>query len=226
MATDLKHHDNTKTLAGPEVLPLSNEAPKQLFIFLHGYGSNGEDLISLTPFFRQHFPYAQFISPDAPYQCEMSAFGYQWFSLLDHSEPAMRAGAEYVLPILDNFIDQQLERFMLKPKDLVLIGFSQGTMMSLYSALRRKKNIAAVVGFSGSLLGADLLDEEMKSKPPICLVHGMDDDVVPFECMGKAEEVLERHNVEIESHSRPNLSHSIDELGLQAAISFLKSRLY
>jgi phospholipase/carboxylesterase len=226
MAIDLKYSDNIKTLSGPEVLPLSGGSPQQLFIFLHGYGSNGEDLISLTPFFRKHFPNAQFISPDAPYQCEMSAFGYQWFSLLDHSEPAMRAGAEYVLPILDDFIDQQLERFMLKPRNLVLIGFSQGTMMSLYSALRRKKNIAAVVGFSGSLLGADFLDQDLQSKPPVCLIHGMDDNVVPFECMGKAEEILEQHNVVVESHSRPNLAHSIDEFGLQAAVSFLKKQLY
>ena len=129
----------------------NGENPSKLFIMLHGYGADKDDLIGLAPQFAEHFPDAYFISPNAPHSCEMSPFGYQWFGLRNFSEKELIEGVEDVAPILNNFIDRQLAKFNLEEKDLVLLGFSQGAMIALYVALRREKPVAGVISFSGLL---------------------------------------------------------------------------
>jgi phospholipase/carboxylesterase len=170
------------TLSGPERAPAAGGKPKSLVILLHGLGSDGQDLISLAPFFAPSLPHAHFISPNAPAPCDMAPSGYQWFSLRDWSPQTMLKGAHEAAPILRHFIDAQLKRFGLEEDRLALIGFSQGTMMSLYASLRRPKPCAAVVGFSGALIG----EQGIVSKPPVCLIHGTDDMVVPFAAMSRA----------------------------------------
>jgi len=213
------------TLHGPSVKPASGSAPKQLVIFLHGVGADGDDLISLSDLFARDFPDAQFISPNAPFPCDMAPFGYQWFSLLDRRPEPMLAGVTTVEPIVNHFIDSQMKTHGLSAKQVALVGFSQGTMTSLHVAPRRAEPLAAVVGFSGALLAPDLLPAAVKSKPPVCLIHGTADQVVPFQAMEIAHEALNDAGFMCEAHARPRLGHGIDPEGIDSAIAFLKHAL-
>ncbi|HEU5047636.1 MAG TPA: alpha/beta fold hydrolase [Rickettsiales bacterium] len=211
----------TVNLSGPEQKPASGQPPKHLVILLHGYGADGNDLIGLAPMLAQSLPDTHFISPNAPFPCEMAPYGRQWFSLRDWSPKSMLRGAQEAAPALNMFISQQLQRFSLTDDKLALIGFSQGTMMALYTALRRPTPCAGIVGFSGSLIG----EEGMVSKPPVCLIHGDMDNVVPFGAMALAEAVLKHDGISVETHKRPSLGHGIDPEGLDIAVKFLKANL-
>ncbi len=207
-------------LAGPEI-PSASGITKRLVIFLHGLGSNGDDLISLAEL--MDVPDTHFISPNAPFAFDMAPFGYQWFSLTSMQFDAMVAGAKTAEPILNHFIDHQRARFKLANADIALVGFSQGTMMALYTGLRRATPLAGVVGFSGALLAADAA-AEITAKPPLCLIHGTMDMVVPFTAMGAAEAGLRAQDVSVESHARPGLGHGIDERGIELATVFLRKQ--
>lgn len=212
-------------LTGPERKPLSGQAPRHLVILVHGYGANGEDLISLADELGEYLPDTHFIAPNAPSPLEYSFGGFQWFPIREISEDAMMEGVKEAAPVLNEFIDQQLLTHHLTIDRVALVGFSQGTMMSLYAGLRRPKPCAAIVGFSGVLMGSHTLKDEMQSKPPVCLIHGTADQVVPFHFMAEAEKVLKEAGVEVESHTRNGLAHGIDLQGLEIAKDFLRKRL-
>lgn len=208
-------------LSGPSQKAASGQA-KQLVVLLHGYGSNGDDLISLAPFFAQALPDADFVSPNAPFPCEMSAFGFQWFGLEDRTPQIILGGTQLAGQILDHFLDAELAKRELADRDLALVGFSQGTMMSLHVGLRRAHRIGGILGFSGRLIGADILAAEIKSKPPVFLVHGTADQVVPYAELPAAESALKAQGVPVETESRPGLVHSIDQVGAQKGALFLR----
>ena len=209
-------------LSGPEIKPASGKKAKQLVIFLHGLGADGNDLISLTDEFADTLPDAHFVSPNAPFPCDMAPYGYQWFSLMDRDHDRVLEGIKIAAPILNEFIDEKLSELGLTDKDCALIGFSQGTMTSLYVSTRRNKPCAGVLGYSGALFGADILKKEIKSRPPVCLVHGDDDMVVPFESLGHATQVLTLNGIDVEAHGRPGLGHGIDFEGIKIGKKFLK----
>ena len=211
-----------KLLTGPDATPKSNTPPKQIIILLHGLGADGDDLFGLVPYFQDALPDAYFISPNAPDNCDMAPYGRQWFSLQNRDEEAILAGVEQVEPVLNNFIDQKLEEFNLTNKDVALIGFSQGCMLSLHVALRREPNIAAVLGYSGALVAPKLLNDELKAKPQICLVHGEADEIVPFDAFGEALNALQQQNLEVQGYSQEGLGHGIDPAGLKIGVEFLK----
>lgn len=208
--------------------PESGQA-KQMVILLHGVGSNGQDLISLAPLWAQYVPDAVFISPDAPFPCDMAPPGYpdsyQWFSLLDRDPQAMLDGVKDVFPIVENFVEEQLKRCGLTADRLVLAGFSQGTMTSLYVAPRLKKRIAGVLGYSGALLWEEGADGDKLRKMPVHLIHGQADDVVPVQAWGHAKETLERAGFTVSGHTTPGLYHSIDGQGIASGGAFLKEVL-
>lgn len=215
---------------GPRRPPAAAPA-RQLVVFLHGYGSDGDDLIDLAPHFARALPHAAFAAPHAPAACEMG-FGYQWFGL---SEPGavmpvlnplrMDTGAAEARPILDQWLDALLEDTGVSPENLVLVGFSQGTMMALETGLRRSVPPVAIIGFSGALTGVGRLATEITSKPPVLLVHGLMDPVVPAVAMQMAASVLTGLGVPVETVTRPSLAHGIDPEGLAAAMQFLTDRL-
>jgi phospholipase/carboxylesterase len=208
-------------LTGPIFQPKSGKV-KKIIVFLHGVGANGDDLISLAPVFAPVFPDTLFISPNAPQAYDMAPFGYQWFSLQNRTPENMLNGAKAASEKLNPFLDELLAEHKLTDADLALIGFSQGTMTALYTALRRKHACAGVIGYSGALIGADIPPHPFTSKPPICLIHGEDDNVVPFSAMQHAARILERAEIQFEAHPRPGLGHGIDEEGLEIAAHFLK----
>jgi phospholipase/carboxylesterase len=208
-------------LNGPSVPPASGGAPKQLVMFLHGVGADGNDLISLAPAFQGILPDAVFVSPNAPFAFDMAPVGHQWFSIKDFGPEARLKGAQAAAPILDGYIDYMLALFGLAESKLALVGFSQGTMMSLYVGLRRARSVAGIVGYSGMLLGADLLKTELKSRPLVLLVHGDADQVLPVESLPAAVKGLQAVDVPVESHVRPGLGHGIDDEGIRLGQKFL-----
>jgi phospholipase/carboxylesterase len=212
-------------LEGPRFGPAAGGKPQSLVLLLHGLGADGNDLISLAPYWAQLLPNTAFVSPHAPFPCDMAPYGRQWFSLQDRTPAMVLAGVKVAAPILEGFIDTELKKHGLSEDKLALVGFSQGTMMSLYVAPRRPRAIAAVVGYSGALVGADALPVETKSKPPVLLVHGDADPIVPFQAMAMAATGLRAAGLQVETLARPGLPHSIDDAGLSRGGSFLAERL-
>ena len=209
------------TLSGPEFGPAAGSYIEQLVILCHGLGADGNDLIGLAPYYAQVLPNAKFISPNAPFPCDMAPYGYQWFSLQERSEEAMLAGAQMARPILDAFIDRQMENHGLAEDKLTLIGFSQGTMMALHTGLRREVAPAGILGFSGALPGPERLKDEMTAKPPIMLIHGDRDDVLPVGMTLMAAQGLAEAGHGAEFHISPGIPHSIGPDGLELGARFI-----
>ncbi len=209
-------------LNGPEFLPRSGKKPKHIVILLHGLGADGNDLISMAPLFAEVLPDAYFISPNAPFNCDMAPYGYQWFSMQSLNPYSMERGLSESFPYLDNFITHQLNRFKLSSENIALVGFSQGTMMSLYYSLVMGKKVKAILGYSGALIGSIA---ESDSYPQVCLVHGFMDNVVPFVAMLQAEAVIKENGIEITTHRIPGLYHGINDKGIEIGKRFLEEIL-
>ena len=166
---------------------------ESLLVFLHGYGANGADLLGLADVMGPHLPGVAFVAPDAPAQCRGGGFGFQWFPVpwIDGSAQAEAdAGLDASTLDLQTFLDARLAEEGLTPDRLVLVGFSQGSMMSLHIAPRREQEVAGIVAISGRLLRPEALAAEARVKPPVLLMHGDQDPVVPFSDMAKAGDAL------------------------------------
>lgn len=211
-------------LSGPEQAPHSGTV-KQLVMFLHGLGADGNDLISLAPLMASSLPDAQFVSPDAPFDCDLAPFGRQWFSFRDTASEQMLAGVSAASDHLNRFIDAKLQQYHLPISKLAVLGFSQGTMTALHTLLRRPEPCAAIVGFSGAIVASNRLPVDIRCKPPVCLIHGDADNVVPYAQMIDAEAALLKAGVEVETHTRPGLAHGIDPDGLDMATAFMRKYL-
>ena len=205
---------------GPAFPPQGGGPADSLVVLLHGYGADGNDLISLAPHLAVSLPKTLFVSPNAPFPCEMG-FGRQWFSFQDRAPSAIMAGTRAAAQILDRFLDDLLKRFALKDGRLALVGFSQGTMMALHVAPRRAASVAGVVGFSGRLLDDGSLAKEIKGRAPMLLVHGEADEVVPPAALDEAAAGLKAAGIAVETLRRPGLAHGIDPEGMTAASAFL-----
>lgn len=201
---------------------------KALVVFLHGYGADGADLLGLADVIGPHLPGVAFLAPDAPERCVGGGFGYQWFPIpwLDGSpQAAAEAGLTAAARDLNGFLDARLAEYGLEPERLALVGFSQGAMMSLEVAPRRDRAIAGVVAISGRLLRPESLAAEARVKPPVLLVHGDQDPVVPFDDMGKAGDALVAAGFPTYGHVMKGTGHGIAPDGLGVSLQFLKERL-
>ncbi len=203
-------------------------AARSMVVFVHGYGADGADLLGLADPLTPHLPGTVFIAPDAPDRCSGNPFGFQWFPIpwLDgSSEAEAAAGLARAAGMFDRFLDEVLAAEGLTAGKLALVGFSQGTMMSLHVAPRRSEPIAAVVGFSGRLLAPERLEAETVSRPPILLVHGDADPVVPVQSLPEAAQGLSAAGFEVYAHVSKGTAHGIAPDGLSLALTFLKDRL-
>ncbi|MGH6964648.1 MAG: alpha/beta hydrolase [Phenylobacterium sp.] len=211
-------------LTGPTSLPAVG-VPTSMVIFLHGYGSNGDDLMGLAPYWRPALPQTVFLAPNAPQPCPGVPGGYQWWALTDLSPQARAAGVRQSAPALNACIDAQLAHYGLTDDRLVLVGFSQGTMIALHVGPRRAKALAGIVGYSGMLADPQALAAEVVTKPPVLLVHGSADPTLPVAATHQAKAALEALGFEVASHISQGLGHSIDNDGLQLGGQFLVQRL-
>ncbi|CAN5205152.1 alpha/beta fold hydrolase [soil metagenome] len=216
---------NRTPLDGPSAPPASGAAPRSLVIFLHGYGSNGADLIDLASYWRAALPDTLFLAPDAPQPCPGVPFGRQWWPLTSLTPQARAAGVRVSAPDLDAYIDAQLAAHDLTEDRLALVGFSQGTMMALHVGPRRAKALAGIIGFSGMLADPEALAAEVVTKPPILLVHGDADEVLPVSAIHAAESHFKALDFQVATHISRGLGHSIDEAGLRLGGRFLVEQL-
>lgn len=208
------------SLDGPRLAPLSGSKPNALVILIHGYGSNGDDLISLARLIQPALPHAAFVAPNAPSQLPHMAGAHQWWPIETFSMSERANGATAAAPVLDAFITHALEEADLPSERLLIIGFSQGTMMALHVGLRRTEPVAGIIGMSGMLVAPERLPADIRSRPPVLLIHGTDDDVVPFGSMDLASTALTSSGVPVETFVSPGVGHSVDQDGLAAATAF------
>jgi phospholipase/carboxylesterase len=211
-----------KLLDGPRLPPAAGGAPRQLVVFLHGYGADGNDLIGLGREWARLLPHAAFVSPHAPELCAGAPMGRQWFNLTFREAGELVAGVEHAAPALEAFLDAELKRHNLGPRALALVGFSQGTMMALGVGLARKPAPAAIVGYSGALATVEALPIDPGSAPAILLIHGDSDEVIPVDAMFIAREQLAQAGLAVEWHVAQGIGHGIDGQGLHLGGSFLK----
>lgn len=215
----------------PRELKSERKGPRKAdsaVVFLHGYGADGADLLGLADVLAPHLPGVAFVAPDAPERCVGGGFGYQWFPIpwIDGSpEAAAEAGLEAAARDLNGFLDAQLAEEGLGPDRLVLVGFSQGAMMSLHVAPRRDREVAGIVAISGRLLRPEVLASEAVVKPPVLLIHGDQDPVVPFSDMGRAGDALVAAGFPTYGHVMQGAGHGIAPDGLGVTLQFLKERL-
>jgi phospholipase/carboxylesterase len=215
-------------LNGPRLEPRSGQV-KRLVVFLHGYGADGNDLIEIGRAWQALLPDTAFVSPHAPEACGQAPIGRQWFTLTFRSQNERWTGVNKACPALDQFLDAELARRKLPPSALALVGFSQGTMMALHAGLRRAAAPAAIVGYSGIFVLPDgakpeAVAGEIKSKPPVLLIHGDQDDLIPPQALFLGAQELAALEVPVEWHLSQGIGHGIDQEGLRHGGEFLARR--
>jgi phospholipase/carboxylesterase len=209
-------------LDGPRLPPAAGGAPRQLVVFLHGYGADGNDLIGLGREWARALPHAAFVSPHAPEPCSMAPMGRQWFNLTFRDAGEVVRGVAHAAPALDAFLDAELKRHNLPGHALALVGFSQGAMLALGVGLKRHPSPAAIVGYSGALATVEALPKDPSKAPAILLVHGDMDEVIPVDAMFIAREQLAQAGLPVEWHVAQGIGHGIDAQGLQLGGAFLR----
>jgi phospholipase/carboxylesterase len=216
-------------LDGPRLEPRSGPA-RQLVVFLHGYGADGKDLIDIGRAWQEMLPHAAFVSPHAPEPCGQAPVGRQWFELTFRNPDERWTGVNAASPQLDRFLDAELKRRHLPPGALALVGFSQGTMMALHVGLRRAAAPAAIVGYSGIFVlpnnaAPEDFASEIKSRPPVLLIHGDRDDLIPAQALFHGSQALAALDIPVEWHLSAGVGHGIDAEGLRHGGEFLARRL-
>ncbi|MEE2954566.1 MAG: dienelactone hydrolase family protein [Pseudomonadota bacterium] len=212
-------------LSGPIMGPVSG-ITKSIVVLLHGYGANGDDLIGLAPALSAALPDTLFVAPNAPYPCAQNPFGgLQWFNVLEENQQDRLSQIRAAASIIDAFVDSELKRLGVDENKLAFLGFSQGTMLSLHVGLRRSNSPAGILGYSGRLEAPELLVDEISVRPPVLLIHGEDDPLIPVNLMGVAADSLIKNGVKVDTHNRHGLQHGIDQEGVKIGADFLQSVL-
>lgn len=218
----------TRVLQAGRKAPQSGET-RSAVVFLHGYGANGADLLGLADPLAEHLPDTLFVAPDAPESIPGMPFGLQWFPIpwIDgSSEEEAHRGLMAASEDLNAFLDALMVDEDLLPEQVVLFGFSQGTMMALHVAPRREDALGGVVAFSGRLLSPELLSDEVQSRPPVLLVHGDADEVVPVQSLPQAAEALQGAGwQDVYAHIMKGTGHGIAPDGLSVALAFMRDKL-
>lgn len=206
------------SLSGPRLPPARGRAT-HLVVLCHGYGADGNDLISLAPHWQKSIPDAAFVAPNAPERC-VAGPGYQWFPISRMGPDELVRGIAKAGPILDSFLETELARLNLPADRLALVGFSQGTMLALAVGLTRAAKPAAIAGYSG-LLADGIAGELGRDTPPILLVHGDADPMIPADALFESAGALGAAGAAVQWHLSPGVGHGIDPVGLALGGNFL-----
>jgi len=207
------------------VPPLSRNEPKQAIILCHGYGGDGKDISALAINWQRFLPDAIFLCPNAPEICVDNPIGFQWFDLTSDNDEAILEKSLLAEEKLSKFLDQVFNNFKLKPTNLALVGFSQGCMISIQTALKKKEQISCLVGYSGKIINQEHLSGNIKSKPKIFLMHGTNDTIVPPTHLLEAKEYLKNQRINIKTKMFKNCEHRIPVEGSSLGLAFLKKNL-
>ena len=207
------------------ISPFSKNKPQQVIVLCHGYGGDGKDISTLAINWQRFLPEAIFLCPNAPEICAVNPQGYQWFDLSSDKEELILEKSLIVEEKLNTFIDQILNNFQLEPNNLALVGFSQGCMMSIQIALKKKKQISCLIGYSGKVINQKHLSDNINSKPKIFLMHGANDTIVPPTHLLEAKEYLVKHGLKIKTKMFKDCEHRIPVEGVSLGLGFLKKNL-
>ena len=212
-------------LEATSIAPLSKNKPQQVIVLCHGYGGDGKDISTLAINWQRFLPEAIFLCPNAPEICAVNPQGYQWFDLSSDKEELILEKSLIAEEKLNTFIDQILNDFQLEPNNLALVGFSQGCMMSIQIALKKKKQISCLIGYSGKVINQKHLSDNIHSKPKIFLMHGANDTLVPPTHLLEAKEYLVKHGLKIKTKIFKDCEHRIPVEGVSLGLGFLKKNL-
>ena len=207
------------------ISPFSKNKPQQVIVLCHGYGGDGKDISTLAIHWQRFLPEAIFLCPNAPEICAVNPQGYQWFDLSSDKEELILEKSLIVEEKLNTFIDQILNNFQLEPNNLALVGFSQGCMMSIQIALKKKKQISCLIGYSGKVINQKHLSDNIHSKPKIFLMHGAKDTLVPPTHLLEAKEYLVKHGLKIKTKMFKDCEHRIPVEGVSLGLGFLKKNI-
>ncbi len=208
--------DHAITLDGPRLAPSGGRRPRQLVVLCHGVGADGQDMLALAEMLAQVLPETEFVCPHAPFPFDFAPVGRQWFPLVELTTPQIEAGVRSMTPSLQRFFAAECARLGLPHRAGVLAGFSQGAMMALFAGLRMDDPPGALAGFSGGMPGLWSLPVELAARPPVLLVHGERDELVPPQVTRDAERALKALNVPVHALYRPQLAHGLDDEGIGA----------
>ena len=208
------------------IKPSSKSSPKNVVILCHGYGGDGKDISILANYWKTFLPDTLFICPDAPEICKVNPDGFQWFDLMDQTGDETLSKSLIAENKLDNFINEVISENKLNFKDVALVGFSQGCMISMQTALKKKDQIKCLIGYSGKILNIKHLNQNINSKPEIFLMHGDKDQIVPINFLLEAKEFFNKNDYKIQTKIFKNCEHRIPTEGSSIGLEFLKKNLY
>ena len=214
------------TLNSVIINPSSKSSPKNAVILCHGYGGDGKDISILANYWKNFLPDTMFVCPDAPEVCKVNPSGFQWFDLMDQTDDEILSKSLIAENKLDNFINEVTSQNKLNLNDIALVGFSQGCMISLQTALKKRDKIKCLIGYSGKILNIKHLNQNINSKPEIFLMHGDKDAVVPINFLLEAKEFFNKNNYIIQTKIFKNCEHRIPTEGSSLGLEFLKKNLY
>ncbi len=214
------------TLNSVIINPSSKSSPKNAVILCHGYGGDGKDISILANYWKNFLPDTMFVCPDAPEVCKVNPSGFQWFDLMDQTDDETLSKSLIAEKKLDNLINEVTSQNKLNLNDIALVGFSQGCMISLQTALKKRDKIKCLIGYSGKILNIKHLNQNINSKPEIFLMHGDKDAVVPINFLLEAKEFFNRNNYIIQTKIFKNCEHRIPTEGSSLGLEFLKKNLY
>ena len=203
----------------------SKNEPKQIIILCHGYGGDGQDISALALNWRRFLPDAVFLCPNAPEVCTVNPFGYQWFDMAVENDETILEKSLVAEKKLNTFLDQVLDDFQLDITNLALVGFSQGSMMIIQTALKKKEQINCLVAYSGKIINKQYLSNNIVSKPKIFLMHGDKDTIVSPSHLLESKEFLVQQGVKIKTKLFKNCEHKISVEGSSLGLEFLRKNL-
>ena len=212
-------------LEAATVSPLSKTKPQQAIILCHGYGGDGKDISTLAINWQRFLPDAVFLCPNAPEVCAVNPRGFQWFDLTSEDKEIIFEKSLIAEKKLNTFLDQVFNNFQLEPSNLALVGFSQGSMIGIQVALKKKEQINCLIGYSGKIINQEHLSDNINSKPKIFLMHGANDIIVPPTHLLEAKEYLKKHNINTKTKMFKNCEHKIPVEGSSLGLGFLKKNL-
>jgi len=212
-------------LEATSISPFSKNKPQQAVVLCHGYGGDGQDISNLAINWQRFLPETIFLCPNAPEICAVNPQGYQWFDLSSDKEELILEKSLAAEAKLNTFLDQVLNNFQLETNNLALVGFSQGCMMSIQIALKKKKQISCLIGYSGKVINQKHLSNNINSKPKIFLMHGANDTIVSPTHLLEAKEYLVKHGLKIKTKLFKDCEHRIPVEGVSLGLGFLKKNL-